>query len=95
MWGYVSGTYMVPKNTEEGDAASIDAWEANNTKIISSSLQLLQFDICVQFLQICFVFWSNCIISRRYLFSFYNLCSVSAIWYFFFHCFCILVLCNC
>jgi len=35
MWGYVSGTYVVPKNTEEGDTASIDAWEANNTKIIT------------------------------------------------------------
>jgi hypothetical protein len=35
MWEYVSGTYMVPKNTEEGDVALIDAWEANNTKIIT------------------------------------------------------------
>jgi len=25
MWGYVSGTYVVPKNTEEGNIASIDA----------------------------------------------------------------------
>jgi hypothetical protein len=25
MWGYVSGNYMVPKNTEEGDATVIDA----------------------------------------------------------------------
>jgi hypothetical protein len=24
MWGYVSGTYVVPKNTKEGDTASID-----------------------------------------------------------------------
>jgi hypothetical protein len=62
---------------------------------ISSSLQLLQFGICVQFLQICFVFWSNCIISRRYLFSFCNICSVSAIWYFVLRCFCILVICDC
>jgi len=62
---------------------------------ISSSLQLLQFGICVQFLQICFVFWSNRIILRRYLFSFCNLCSVSAIWYFVFRCFCILVLYDC
>jgi len=46
---------------------------------ILSSFQLLQFGICVQFLQICFMFWSNRIISRRYLFSFCNLCSVSAI----------------
>jgi hypothetical protein len=35
MWGYVSGTYMVPKNTEERDVALIDAWEANNVKIIT------------------------------------------------------------
>jgi hypothetical protein len=35
MWGYVSETYMVPKNIEEGDAALIDAWKANNTKIIT------------------------------------------------------------
>jgi hypothetical protein len=25
MWRYVSGTYVVPKNTEEGDTTSIDA----------------------------------------------------------------------
>ena len=35
MWGYVSGVYVVPKNIEEGDTASIDAWEANNAKIIT------------------------------------------------------------
>jgi len=35
MWGYVSGTYMVPKNTEARDVALIDAWEANNVKIIT------------------------------------------------------------
>jgi len=35
MWGYVSGTYMVPKNTEEEDTALIDAWETNNAKIIT------------------------------------------------------------
>jgi hypothetical protein len=35
MWGYASGTYVVPKNIEEGDAALIDAWEANNAKIIT------------------------------------------------------------
>ena len=62
---------------------------------ISSSLQLLQFGNSVQFLQICFVFWSDRISLRRYLFSFCNLCSVSAIWYFVFRCFCILVLCDC
>jgi hypothetical protein len=35
MWGYVSGNYMVSKNTKEGDATVIDAWEADNTKIIT------------------------------------------------------------
>jgi len=35
MWGYVSGTYVVPKNTEEGDNVSINTWEANNAKIIT------------------------------------------------------------
>ena len=62
---------------------------------ISSSFQLLQFGICVQFLQICFVFWSNRIISRRYLYSFCNLCLVSAIWYFVLRCFCIMVIYDC
>jgi hypothetical protein len=35
MWGYVSGTYVVHKTIEEGDVALIDAWEANNAKIIT------------------------------------------------------------
>jgi len=35
IWGYVSGTYMIPKNIEEGDAVLIDTWEANNAKIIT------------------------------------------------------------
>jgi hypothetical protein len=35
MWRYVSGTYVVPKNTEEWDDVLIDAWEANNAKIIT------------------------------------------------------------
>jgi hypothetical protein len=35
MWGYVSGTYVIPKNTEEGDAVLIDTWEVNNAKIIT------------------------------------------------------------
>ena len=25
MWGYINGTYVIPKNTEEGDVALIDA----------------------------------------------------------------------
>jgi len=32
---YVNGAYVVPKNTEEGDVALIDAWETNNAKIIT------------------------------------------------------------
>jgi len=35
MWGYINGTYVIPKNTEEGDVALIDAWKANNAKIIT------------------------------------------------------------
>jgi hypothetical protein len=35
MWGYISGTYVAPKNTEERDVALIDAREANNAKIIT------------------------------------------------------------
>ena len=35
MWGYVSGTYIIPKNIEEEDAVLIDTWEANNAKIIT------------------------------------------------------------
>jgi len=35
MWGYVRGTYVIPKNTDEGYAALIDAWESNNVKIIT------------------------------------------------------------
>jgi hypothetical protein len=35
MWGYISGTYVIPRNTDEGYAALIDAWEANNAKIIT------------------------------------------------------------
>jgi hypothetical protein len=34
MWVYVSGTYMIPKNTEKSDVILIDIWETNNTKII-------------------------------------------------------------
>jgi hypothetical protein len=35
MWAYVSRTYIIPKNTEEGDAVLIDTWKANNPKIIT------------------------------------------------------------
>jgi hypothetical protein len=35
MRGYVSGTYVIPKNIEEGDVVLIDTWEANNAKIIT------------------------------------------------------------
>ena len=35
MWEYVSGTYVVPKNIEEGDVALINVREANNAKTIT------------------------------------------------------------
>ena len=37
MWGYVSvsGTYVIPRNTDEGYTALIDVWEANKAKIIT------------------------------------------------------------
>jgi translation initiation factor IF-1 len=35
MWGYISGTYMIPKNIEEGDVVLIDTWEAINAKMIT------------------------------------------------------------
>jgi hypothetical protein len=35
MWEYVSETYVILKNTKEGDAVLIDIWKANNTKIIT------------------------------------------------------------
>ncbi|XP_031263267.1 uncharacterized protein LOC116121448 [Pistacia vera] len=35
MWGYVSGTSVKLRNTDECYAALIDAWEANNAKIIT------------------------------------------------------------
>jgi hypothetical protein len=35
MWEYVSETYMIPKNTEEGDVVLIDTSEANNANIIT------------------------------------------------------------
>jgi hypothetical protein len=35
MWGYVSGTSVIPRNTDKGYPALIDVWEANNTNIIT------------------------------------------------------------
>jgi len=35
MWRYVSRTYVIPRNINKGYAAFIDAWEANNAKIIT------------------------------------------------------------
>lgn len=32
MWGYVSGTYVIPKNIEEGDAGLIDTWINNSVE---------------------------------------------------------------
>jgi len=35
MWGYISGTFVKPKNTDEGYVALIDIWKTNNAKIIT------------------------------------------------------------
>jgi len=35
MRGYVSGTYVIPKNTKEGDVVMIYTWETNNAKMIT------------------------------------------------------------
>ena len=48
MWEYVSGTYVIPKNTEEGDVALIDAQEANNTKIITWINNFVEHSISTQ-----------------------------------------------
>jgi len=34
-WGYVSGTYVIPRNTEEEDVVLINTWEVNKSKIIT------------------------------------------------------------
>jgi len=34
MWEYVSGTYVIPKNTKDVDVALIDARETNSAKIV-------------------------------------------------------------
>ena len=39
---------MVPKNTEEGDTASIDAWETYNAKIITWINNSIEFSIGTQ-----------------------------------------------
>ena len=48
IWGYVSGTYMAPKNTEEGDVVFIKAQEANNAKIITSIKNFVEYSIDTQ-----------------------------------------------
>ena len=35
IWGYVSETFVKPRNTNEGYAALIDVQEANNARIIT------------------------------------------------------------
>jgi hypothetical protein len=47
-WGYASGTYMIPKNIEEGDAVLIDTWEANNAKIITWIKNSVEYSIGTQ-----------------------------------------------
>ena len=48
MWGYVSGTFVQPKNTDEGYATLIDAWEANNEKIITWINNSIEYSIGTQ-----------------------------------------------
>jgi len=48
MWGYVSGTYVIPKNTEEGDVVLIDTWKANNVKIITWINNSVEYFIGIQ-----------------------------------------------
>jgi hypothetical protein len=48
MWGYVSGTYVIPKNTEEGDVVLIDTWKANNVKIITWINNSVEYSIGIQ-----------------------------------------------
>ena len=35
LWGYVSGISVLPKTTDTNFASLIDAWDVNNTKIIT------------------------------------------------------------
>jgi len=48
LWGYVSGTYVIPKNTEEGDVTLINTWEANNAKIITWINNFIEHSISTQ-----------------------------------------------
>jgi hypothetical protein len=48
MWGYVSGTYVIPKNTEEGDVVLIDTCKANNVKIITWINNSVEYSIGIQ-----------------------------------------------
>jgi hypothetical protein len=48
MWGYVSGTFMIPRNTDEGYAALIDVYEANNSKIITWINNYVEHSIGIQ-----------------------------------------------
>jgi hypothetical protein len=45
MWGYINETYVIPKNTEEGDDVSIDTWKANNAKIITWINDFVKYSI--------------------------------------------------
>ena len=35
LWGYVTGTSIKPKSTNENYAIELETWEANNSKIIT------------------------------------------------------------
>jgi hypothetical protein len=48
IWGYVSGTYVIPKNTKEGDVVMIYTWETNNAKIITWINNYVEYSIGTQ-----------------------------------------------
>ena len=68
MWGYVSGTYMIPKNIEEGDVVLIDTWEANNAKIITWINNSVEHSIGTQLCILCLVMLSSLSIYLSFLF---------------------------
>ena len=48
MWGYVSGTFVIPRNIDEGYAVLIDVCEANNLKIITLINNYVEHSIGIQ-----------------------------------------------
>ena len=48
IWGYVSETYVIPRSTDEGYAALIDTWKANNAKIIAQINNSVEYFVGTQ-----------------------------------------------